>query len=109
MAYDEGLAQRIRDHLDRHPGITEKHMFGGLSFLYHGNMAVGVIGDEMIVRVGPEATDAALARPGARVFDFTSRPMRGWITVGAGGLADDGALCTWVDEGHAFAASLPPK
>ncbi|MGI5398027.1 TfoX/Sxy family protein [Streptomyces sp. CA-135486] len=109
MAYDERLAQRVRDHIGPHPGIAEKHMFGGLAFLYRGNMAFGVIGDELIVRVGPEATDAALARTGARLFDFSSRPMRGWVTVGAAGIADDGALCTWIDEGHAYAGSLPPK
>ena len=92
MAYDERLAQRIRDHLGPHPGSAEKHMIGGLAFLDRGNVAFGVIGAELIVRVGPEATDAALARADARLFDFSNRPMRGWVTVGAAGLADDGAL-----------------
>lgn len=84
-------------------------MFGGLSFLLDGNLAVGVIGDELIVRVGPDATEEALARPGARLFDFTGRPMTGWITVAPGALAEDGALAEWIDRGLAFAAGLPPK
>ena len=82
MAYDEGLAQRIRERLGAEPGVTEKRMFGGIAFLLHGNMAVGVSGDDLMVRVGPDRTDAALARPGTRLFDMTGRPMRGWILVG---------------------------
>ncbi|MET8124365.1 TfoX/Sxy family protein [Streptomyces sp. NPDC005065] len=109
MAYDEGLAQRIRERLGAQDHITEKRMFGGLSFLCHGNMAVGVIGDEMIVRVGPDSTEAALARPGARAFDFSSRPMRGWVTVAASALATDATLLAWIDEGHGCALGLPPK
>ncbi|MER7895065.1 TfoX/Sxy family protein [Streptomyces sp. NPDC096046] len=109
MAFDEGLAERIRARLGADPGITEKQMFGGLAFLYEGNMAVGVIGDELMVRVGPEATGAALTRPGTRPFDFTGRPMRGWVVVASSAVSEDEALADWVDQGHAFAASLPPK
>ncbi|MCL8010877.1 TfoX/Sxy family protein [Streptomyces sp. AS02] len=109
MAYDEGLAERIRERLGADPEISEKRMFGGLAFLYRGNMAVGVTGDDLMVRVGPEATDAALARPGARIFDMTGRPMRGWVVVEGTAVAEDKALGTWVEEGRAFAAGLPPK
>ncbi|MBT2398303.1 TfoX/Sxy family protein [Streptomyces sp. ISL-100] len=109
MAFDEGLAERIRERLGADPLIAEKRMFGGLAFLRQGNMAVGVIGDELMVRVGPEHTDAALARPGARVFDFTGRPMRGWVVVAANVLTKDAELDAWIREGHAFAAGLPPK
>ncbi|MEV1084472.1 TfoX/Sxy family protein [Streptomyces sp. NPDC050211] len=109
MAYDEGLAERIRGHLGPDPEVTEKKMFGGLAFLHRGNMAVGVSGDDLMVRVGPDATEAALARPGTRVFDMTGRPMRGWILVDGSALAEDADLGAWVDQGHAFAASLPPK
>ena len=109
MAYDEGLAERIREQLGVDPGITEKRMFGGIAFLYRGNMAVGVTGDDLMVRVGPDATQAALARPGARILDMTGRPMRGWIVVAGEAVAEDDALGAWVDEGHAFAASLPAK
>ncbi|MGW6563912.1 TfoX/Sxy family protein [Streptomyces sp. NPDC054975] len=109
MAFDEGLAERIRAHLAAHPAVTEKRMFGGLAFLHAGNMAVGVIGDELMVRVGPDATDTALARPGTRPFDYTGRPMRGWVVVAASALTDDAALAEWIEQGHAFAAGLPPK
>ncbi|MGW7357260.1 TfoX/Sxy family protein [Streptomyces sp. NPDC054802] len=109
MTYDEGLAERIRARLGRDPAIAERRMFGGLAFLHEGNMAVGVIGEDLMVRVGPDATDAALARPGARAFDFTGRPMRGWVVVAASALAEDEALDAWIDQGHAFAAGLPPK
>jgi TfoX/Sxy family transcriptional regulator of competence genes len=109
MAYDEGLAERIRERLGADQDITEKRMFGGIAFLYRGNMAVGASGDDLMVRVGPDATDAALARPGTRVFDMTGRPMRGWIVVAASALAEDEALGAWIDEGYAFAAGLPPK
>ena len=109
MAYDEGLAQRIRDRLGAAPEITERRMFGGLAFLLHGNMAVGVTGDDLMVRVGPEAADAALARPGARLFDMTGRPMRGWVLVDGAALTEDEVLDAWLTEGRAFAATLPPK
>lgn len=109
MAYDEGLAERIRDQLGADPEISERRMFGGLAFLCRGNMAVGVTGDDLMVRVGPDATDAALARPGARIFDMTGRPMRGWVVVDGTAVAEDESLAAWVDEGRAFAAGLPPK
>ncbi|MFF5185813.1 TfoX/Sxy family protein [Streptomyces sp. NPDC000345] len=109
MAFDEGLAERVRARLGADPGVTEKRMFGGLAFLYEGNMAVGVSGDELMVRVGPDATEAALARPGARPFDLTGRPMRGWVVVAASAVAEDAALADWIDQGYAFAAGLPPK
>ncbi|MFI2205441.1 TfoX/Sxy family protein [Streptomyces sp. NPDC020192] len=109
MAYDEGLAERIRERLGGDPGITEKRMFGGIAFLHHGNMAVGVTGDDLMVRVGPDATDAALARPGARLFDMTGRPMRGWVVVAGDAVTEDTELAGWIEEGRAFAASLPPK
>jgi TfoX/Sxy family transcriptional regulator of competence genes len=109
MAYDEGLAERIRERLGADPGVTEKRMFGGIAFMHRGNMAVGVSGEDLMVRVGPDATDAALARPGTRVFDMTGRPMRGWILVAGAAVAEDEVLTEWIEEGRAFAATLPPK
>ncbi|MFF8933393.1 TfoX/Sxy family protein [Streptomyces paradoxus] len=109
MAYDEGLAQRIRERWRTAPEVAEKHMFGGVAFLYRGNMAVGVTGNDLMVRVGPDGTDAALARPGTRIFDMTGRPMRGWIVVDGAAVTEDDTLGAWLDEGRAFAASLPPK
>ncbi len=109
MAYDEGLAERIRDHLGDTPGITEKPMFGGLSFLLHGNMSVGIVGEELCVRVGKERHDELVSEPGARIMDFTGRPMQGWLFVAPEGFDDDADLAVWVSRGLDFAASLPPK
>ncbi|GKQ42047.1 TfoX/Sxy family protein [Streptomyces sp. A012304] len=109
MAYDQGLAERIRQRLSADQEVTEKRMFGGIAFLHRGNMAVGVSGDDLMVRVGPDNTDAALARPGTRVFDMTGRPMRGWILVEGTALTEDDVLDEWIDKGRTFASSLPPK
>lgn len=109
MAYDDGLAERVREALAVEPGLSEKAMFGGLAFLIDGNMAVGIIGDDLMVRVGPADYEAALLRPHARVFDMTGRPMRGWVLVESEGLEDDAAFAGWVGDGVRFARSLPPK
>jgi TfoX N-terminal domain len=109
MAYDEDLAQRIRAQLSAETGLTERAMFGGLAFLLDGNMAVGLSGDELIVRVGPDGSDDALARPHTRPFDMTGRPMKGWILVGAEGIGDNRELGAWVTRGVTFARSLAPK
>lgn len=109
MAYDEGLAQRLRETLGERPGIDEKKMFGGISFLLQGNMACGVIEDDLIVRVGPEAYEEALQEAHARPFDFTGRAMKGWIMVGPEGYEEDSDLASWVERGLGFAGSLPPK
>jgi TfoX/Sxy family transcriptional regulator of competence genes len=108
MAYDEALAERLRDRLRGLAGVTEKKMFGGLAFLSHGNMTVGVRGDDLIARINPDDTDAALAQPGVRYFDATARPMRGWIMV-AGETLDDVVLDRWVAQAGTFVATLPPK
>lgn len=109
MAYDEGLAQRLRELLDEQPALSEKRMFGGLAFLVGGNMAVGIVKDELMVRVGPAAHAAALAEPHARPMDFTKRPMQGFVFVGPAGFEDDADLARWVARGVRFAASLPRK
>jgi len=109
MAYDEGLATRVREELGDQPGLTEKQMFGGLAFLLNGNMACGVRGDDLIVRVADDTADAALEEPGARPFDLTGRPMKGWLQVAADGHAEDDDLRRWVGRGLAYASSLPPK
>jgi TfoX N-terminal domain len=109
MAFDEGLAQRIREQLAGTSGLAERKMFGGLSFLVDGNLCAGVIGDELIARVGPDATEAALGRPGSHLFDFTGRPMKGWIAVDPGGLEADDALAAWLDDALRFVRTLPPK
>lgn len=109
MAYDEGLAERIRDVLSVRDDISEKKMFGGLSFLLDGNMAVGVIGEELIVRVGPHDYEEALTHKYTRAFDFTGRAMSGWVVVNPDALQEDEALTDWVLRGVGFAGTLPAK
>jgi TfoX/Sxy family transcriptional regulator of competence genes len=109
MAYDEGLATRIRALIDD-SDVVEKKMFGGLGILIGGNMAVGVYGDELLVRTDPAKQDELLAEPGARMFDMVkSRPMNGWILVSPEHCAEDEDLARWVGRGVAHARALPPK
>ena len=109
MAYDEGLAQRVREVMEAHPMTDEKKMFGGVGFMIDGNIACGVLNDELIVRVGPLDYQAALDQRHTREFDITGRAMKGWIMVQADGYESDEALEIWVEKGVAFALTLPPK
>ena len=110
MAYDEALAERIRDVLtDRGDRVREQKMFGGLTFMVDGHMTVGVVKDELMARVGADGEDDALAQPNARAMDFTSRPMVGFILVSAAGVADDDDVRAWVHRSLAFTTTLPPK
>lgn len=92
MSFDESLADRVRRVLGRRRGMAEKKMFGGLAFLLRGNMCCGVLRRDLIVRVAPDDTDDVLAKPHTRAFDFTGRPMRGWVVVEPAGCATDDAL-----------------
>ena len=96
MAFDEALAGRIRKVVGARPGVVEKKMFGGVAFLLDGNMSVGVHRDEMIVRIAPEATDAALREKGVRLFDVTGRPMKGWLLVGPEAIETAAGLKAWI-------------
>lgn len=110
MAYDEDLANRIRERLGGDDGVTEMRMFGGLAFLIGGHMAVAASGKGgLMVRVDPQESDALLAEPGARPFEMRGRPMDGWLRVDAGAVEDDAALDAWVRRGTGYARSLPPK
>jgi len=108
MAYDDALARRVRDQMRGGLEVSEAKMFGGLAFLTAGNMTVGVYGDDLIARIGPEATGDALAEPGVRPFDMTGRPMRGWVLVAGHGLADD-ELERWIGQARSYVGALPPK
>jgi TfoX/Sxy family transcriptional regulator of competence genes len=109
MAFDDVLAERVRDHLaGLGAGARDKRMFGGIAFLIDDNVTVGVIGGDLLARVGPDATPAALARWGTRRFDMTGRPLNGWVVVD-GALLDDDVLADWIAQARAFVATLPPK
>lgn len=109
MAFDEGLAHRVREVLSERVDLTEKKMFGGLCFLLGGNMCCGIVGDELMLRVGPEAYKPTMARPHAREMDFTGRAMKGMVYVGVDGIAEDSDLAEWLAIAVAFAGSLPAK
>jgi TfoX/Sxy family transcriptional regulator of competence genes len=110
MAYDEDLANRIRELIASEPDLTEKRMFGGLAFLVGGNMAVAASGQGgLMVRVDPEQTDALVAKPHAAPFEMRGRSMQGWLRVTDEGLRTKRQLEPWVKRGVAYARSLPPK
>lgn len=109
VAYDEALADRIRQILGPGPEITEKKMFGGAAFMLHGNITVGIIGDDLMVRVGPEAWMQSLALAHARPMDFTGRPMKGYVYVAPAGINTAAKLRRWLQRGLEFADTLPPK
>ncbi|MDX6226139.1 MAG: hypothetical protein QOE64_2515 [Frankiales bacterium] len=108
MAYDEALAERLRDELGDE--VTEKKMFGGVGFLVAGNMAVGVSsGGELIVRADPADYEGFAQEPGARPFEIGGRGMKGWLLIDPTTLADHADLVRWIDRGTSYAGSLPPK
>ena len=108
MAYDEELAQRILDVIGNDV-VDTKRMFGGLAVLLDGNMAVGVSGDEVMVRVGAEGFEEAIAEQDVRPFEMSGKRMNGWVLVGGGAIAEDDGLSRWVDVGMSYAGSLPAK
>jgi TfoX/Sxy family transcriptional regulator of competence genes len=110
VAYDEDLANRIRELVETEPGVTEKQMFGGLAFLIGGNMSVSASGQGgLLLRVDPDETDALLEEPHARPFEMRGRAMQGWLRVDSKGLRSKHDLERWVARGVAYARSLPAK
>jgi TfoX/Sxy family transcriptional regulator of competence genes len=110
MAYDEDLAERIRELLGRERGVTEKKMFGGLAFLLGGNMAVAASGQGgILVRVDPEESDRLLSKTKAHPMVMRGREMQGWLRVDADDVRTKRQLAPWVERGVAYARSLPKK
>lgn len=109
VAFDETLADRIRDVLAPRADVSERKMFGGIAFMLGGNMAVGVIGEDLMVRLDPADAEKALKEPNTRPMDFTGKPMKGMVYVDPAGAESDDDLAAWVEAGADFASSLPPK
>jgi TfoX/Sxy family transcriptional regulator of competence genes len=109
VAYNEDLAERVRDLLSARSDVSERKMFGGIAFMIAGNMACGVLGEDLIVRLGDDEGEKALAEEGVRPFDFTGRPMKNIVYVSTERTGDDGDLADWVETGADYAASLPAK
>ena len=109
MAYDEALAERIRTIITARSDVTERKMFGGIAWMLGGNMACGVLGEDLLVRLAYDDADRALAEPNTRVFDMTGRPARGMVVVVGESVTADADLARWIDAGADHAASLPPK
>lgn len=107
MSFDENLATRVCRHLKRKAGYSERKMFGGLCFMLNGNMCGGVLNNDLIVRVMPDEYAAALKRPHAHHFDFTGRPMKGFVVVRPKGTQPDKSFKNWVAMGIRCARSLP--
>lgn len=113
MAYDEGLAERIRELV---PNAKEKKMFGGIGWMEKGNLVVGLMAqgsmsdvDAIIVRCKPETTGAVLKEPGVRPFEQRGKAMQGWVLVEAEAVAEDPELRDWIDRSRTYARSLPAK
>ena len=109
MSYNENLAERVRHSFGGKTKVAEKKMFGGIAFMVRDHMCCGVIQDDLVVRVGPERNDEALAQTGARPMDFTGRPMAGYVYVSADGYAAAASLRKWVHWGIQYVSTLPPK
>jgi TfoX/Sxy family transcriptional regulator of competence genes len=108
MAYDDVLLERVR-RLTDDVDFFERKMFGGVAFMFNGHMTCGLMGSDLMVRVGPEAYEGCLARPHAEEMKFTGKPMRGMITVKAAGIQSDQQLRAWIDQGLQFTQALKPK
>lgn len=110
MAYDEALAERVRDELIGETGVTERKMFGGLGFMVDTRMAVAAgSGGDLMVRADPASAETWVDGATVRPMHMSGRPVRGWVLVAVDALVDDAALATWVARGVSYARSLPPK
>ena len=109
MAFDEGVAQRLREAFADRSDTVEKKMFGGIAFMVSGHMCCGVVDETLMVRVGPDLYAEALSRPHAREMDFTGKSLKGFVYVAPEGFESDADLNDWIDLSLSFIATLPPK
>lgn len=109
MAYDEGLAERLRQVVQDDTDVAEKRMFGGLAIMWNGHMLVGILGERLMARIGADAAQEALQEPHVGPMDFTGRPMKDYVFVHPEGTASDEDLRRWVNLARAFVGTLPAK
>ena len=109
MAFDENAAKRVREVLSKECTVSEKRMFGGLAFMAQGHMCCGIIGQDLVIRVGASQHEQALAEPHVRAMDFTGRSMKGFIYVSPLGYSSQANLRKWIKRGLRFVSSLPAK
>ena len=109
MAFDEGLAERLREVFDERSDVVEKKMFGGLCFMVSGHMCCGIVKDSLMARVGPDAYEQCLKEKHVREMDFTGKPMRGMVYVSEKGISEDEDLNVWVNRCLDFVLTLPDK
>ena len=109
MAFDEELADRIRSLVRGRSDIGERKMFGGLAFLLRGHMCFGIVGTDLMVRVGADGYQGALAKEHVRPMDFTGRPLKGKVYVAPAGVRTKPVLQYWIERGIGFSETLPVK
>jgi len=109
VAFDQELAERVHAALAAVPDLETRRMFGGITFMVGGHMACGVVGQELMLRLGREAAEQALREPHVRAMDFTGRPSRGAVFVSADGLRHSRDLKRWIDAAMAYVATLPRR
>ena len=109
MPYDEHLAERVRKTIGKKRGITEQKAFGGVGFMLHGNMACGIIGEKLMLRLGADGAAAAMEEEHVTPMDFTGRPMKTMVFIKPGGTEADADLQKWIGKTLAFAKTLPKK
>ena len=109
MVYDEGLVERLREIFEDRRDVEEKKMFGGIAFMVRGHMCVGIVGETLMARIGPDEYDKALKKKHVREMDFTGKPMKGFIYIDPEGFESDKDLQYWVTMSETYAKSLPPK
>jgi TfoX/Sxy family transcriptional regulator of competence genes len=109
MTFDDQLAKRVRDILAEVPAVSERRMFGGLAFLVDGHMACGIVGRDLMLRLGKARADAALDQPHVRPMDFTARPTRTMVYIAAEGIVADRALKQWIKQAVTYVRTIPPK
>ncbi len=109
MPYSKSLAARVRQVLAQRKRVVEKKMFGGIAFMLHGNMLVGIWNNSLIARLGREQGEKALSEPNVTEFDVTGRPMKGWIMVEPDGIEHDAQLADWVERAVEYVVTLPTK